>query len=76
MIWGQTTHVGCGWTQFPLQSNKISFNRLYPDGEYENFFVCNYGVGKLNDIRLLQILKYSIKHGKLLTIYIALPNTL
>ena len=48
MIWGQTTHIGCGWTQFPLaDNNKLIYNRLYPEGEYENFFVCNYGVGKL-----------------------------
>ena len=46
MIWGQTTHIGCGWTQFPLATNnKLLYNKLYPDGEYENFFVCNYGVG-------------------------------
>ena len=47
MIWGRTTHIGCGWTQFPLKDNqKLVYNRLYPGGEYENFFVCNYGVGK------------------------------
>ena len=22
MIWGRTTHIGCGWTQFPLKDNQ------------------------------------------------------
>ena len=56
MIWGQTTHIGCGWTQFPLaDNNKLIYNRLYPEGEYENFFVCNYGVGKLYFTKLLPL---------------------
>ena len=56
MIWGQTTHIGCGWTQFPLaDNNKLIYNRLYPEGEYENFFVCNYGVGKLYFTKLLSL---------------------
>ncbi|CAB4058840.1 CRISP [Lepeophtheirus salmonis] len=42
IIWGRTTHVGCGWIQFPMGSH---VDDLYPEGEYENFFVCNYGVG-------------------------------
>ena len=32
---GQATHVGCGWIQFPTSEA----------GLYENFMVCNYGVG-------------------------------
>ena len=32
---GQATHVGCGWIQFPTSEV----------GLYENFMVCNYGVG-------------------------------
>jgi len=38
MIWGKTTHVGCGWIQFPRQSRS-------QEDEYENILVCNYGVG-------------------------------
>jgi len=45
MIWGRTTHVGCGWIQFPVESGSNKFHKIYPEGEYENFFVCNYGVG-------------------------------
>lgn len=45
MIWGKTTHVGCGWIQFPVQLGSNKFHRIYPEGEFENFFVCNYGVG-------------------------------
>ena len=35
VAFGQATHVGCGWIQFPTSE----------DGLYENFMVCNYGVG-------------------------------
>ena len=46
ILWGRTTHVGCGWTQFPLKDTDTSrFRGIYAEGEYENFFVCNYGVG-------------------------------
>lgn len=45
ILWGRTTHVGCGWTQFPLLEGSSKFDGIYADGEYENFFVCNYGVG-------------------------------
>ena len=46
ILWGRTTHVGCGWTQFPLKDTDPSrFRGIYAEGEYENFFVCNYGVG-------------------------------
>ena len=45
MIWGRTTHMGCGWIQFPVESGSKKFEKIYPEGEYENFFVCNYGVG-------------------------------
>ena len=42
MLWGHTTHIGCGWTQIDVGDDK--FSGIYP-GRYENFFVCNYGVG-------------------------------
>ena len=42
MLWGHTTHIGCGWTQIDVGDEK--FAGIYP-GRYENFFVCNYGVG-------------------------------
>ena len=62
MIWGQTTHVGCGWTQFPLEANeRMKYNKFYPQGEYENFFVCNYGVGRyqlMSFILFFKILSY------------------
>ena len=45
ILWGRTTHVGCGWTQFPLLEGSSKFEGIYAEGEYENFFVCNYGVG-------------------------------
>lgn len=45
ILWGRTTHVGCGWTQFPLSEGSSKFDGIYAEGEYENFFVCNYGVG-------------------------------
>ena len=45
MIWGRTTHMGCGWIQFPVKIESKKFEKIYPEGEYENFFVCNYGVG-------------------------------
>eukprot|EP00095_Tigriopus_kingsejongensis_P004672 maker-scaffold1703_size30640-snap-gene-0.8 protein:Tk04672 transcript:maker-scaffold1703_size30640-snap-gene-0.8-mRNA-1 annotation:"venom allergen 3-like" len=35
ITFGQATHVGCGWIQFPSNQS----------GEYENFLVCNYGLG-------------------------------
>ena len=34
LVWQDTTHVGCGWSQFKY--------RGFP-GYYENFLVCNYG---------------------------------
>ena len=34
LVWQDTTHVGCGWSQFQY--------RGFP-GYYENFLVCNYG---------------------------------
>ena len=34
LVWQDTTHVGCGWTQFNYRGFK---------GYYENFLVCNYG---------------------------------
>ena len=45
MIWGRTTHMGCGWIQFPVTPGSKKFEKIYPEGEFENFFVCNYGVG-------------------------------
>ena len=58
MLWGSTTHIGCGWTQIQvtctastapphrdrLQVGSERWAGEYP-GSYENFFVCNYGVG-------------------------------
>ena len=41
MLWGHTTHIGCGWLQIDVGEDKWS---SLP-GRYENFFVCNYGVG-------------------------------
>ena len=35
VAFGQATHVGCGWIQFPTSEPSL----------YENFMVCNYGVG-------------------------------
>ena len=43
VVFGQATHVGCGWIQFPASKSE--------DGQpqkYENFMVCNYGVGKIS----------------------------
>lgn len=40
ITWGHTTHVGCGWVQFPSQGNET---------KYENFMVCNYGIGVANE---------------------------
>ncbi len=49
--------VGCGWTQFPITADSpiqslLSMMRREEEGSeeavspaYENFFVCNYGVG-------------------------------
>ena len=34
--------LGCGWLQ--VEVGRAKFSALYP-GNYENFFVCNYGVG-------------------------------
>ena len=34
LVWQDTTHVGCGWSQFQY--------RGFP-GYFENFLVCNYG---------------------------------
>ena len=34
LVWQDTTHVGCGWTQFRY--------RGFPN-YFENFLVCNYG---------------------------------
>jgi len=42
VVFGQATHVGCGWIQFPTStSTKDSKDQAM----YENFMVCNYGVG-------------------------------
>ena len=43
MLWGHTTHIGCGWLQIDVGEEKW-VEQVYP-GRYENFFVCNYGVG-------------------------------
>ena len=43
MLWGHTTHIGCGWLQIDVGQEKWA-EESYP-GRYENFFVCNYGVG-------------------------------
>lgn len=40
MAWGHATHVGCGWIQFPTSHHEDGQPR-----EYENFMVCNYGIG-------------------------------
>ena len=40
VVFGQATHVGCGWIQFPMGSKMAGKPQ-----EYENFMVCNYGVG-------------------------------
>ena len=29
IIWGRTTHVGCGWTQFPLLEEYSKFTGVY-----------------------------------------------
>ena len=34
LVWQDTTHVGCGWSQFRY--------RGFPN-YFENFLVCNYG---------------------------------
>ena len=36
LSWGHATHVGCGWIQFPTAREGANF---------ENFMVCNYGIG-------------------------------
>ena len=41
VVFGQATHVGCGWIQFPSASSATEDER----DTYENFMVCNYGVG-------------------------------
>ena len=41
VAFGQATHVGCGWIQFPLSRKSQSDDQI----QYENFMVCNYGVG-------------------------------
>lgn len=43
MLWGHTTHIGCGWLQVEVGPERWA-DTNYP-GSYENFFVCNYGVG-------------------------------
>ena len=43
MLWGHTTHMGCGWLQIEVGPDKWA-DTSYP-GNTENFFVCNYGVG-------------------------------
>ena len=43
MLWGHTTHIGCGWLQVEVGEERWA-DTSYP-GSYENFFVCNYGVG-------------------------------
>jgi len=42
VVFGQATHVGCGWIQFPTMSKD---NMNQDQAMYENFMVCNYGVG-------------------------------
>ena len=41
VAFGEATHVGCGWIQFPLTSEAAEAGST----QYENFMVCNYGVG-------------------------------
>ena len=43
MLWGHTTHIGCGWLQVEVGQERWA-DTNYP-GTYENFLVCNYGVG-------------------------------
>ena len=38
LSWGHTTHVGCGWIQFPTSGSTAT-------PTFENFMVCNYGIG-------------------------------
>ena len=53
LSWGEATHVGCGWIQFPHihDQNENSNDILeYEENdektkEYENFMVCNYAIG-------------------------------
>ena len=40
LTWGQATHVGCGWIQFPANGTGAGSEK-----ELENFMVCNYGIG-------------------------------
>ena len=50
LVWQNTTHVGCGWTQFQYRGFAVSqapssyFSDLIVlQGYFENFLVCNYG---------------------------------
>ena len=45
MLWGHTTHIGCGWLQVEVGPDRWSSAQTNYPGSYENFFVCNYGVG-------------------------------
>ena len=54
LSWGEATHVGCGWIQFPHIDEQNEDNNAileYDDKnaketkQYENFMVCNYAIG-------------------------------
>ena len=45
MLWGHTTHIGCGWLQVEVGEERWADTIASYPGSYENFFVCNYGVG-------------------------------
>ena len=55
LSWGQATHVGCGWIQFPhIHDRNDDTNKILDDTttdvdeekkEFENFMVCNYAIG-------------------------------
>jgi hypothetical protein len=57
MLWGHTTHIGCGWIQIDVGESRFDYPgrsdtpmQRFPElirtpSRYENFFVCNYGVG-------------------------------
>ena len=43
LSWGHATHVGCGWIQFPTSISSEDGEKK--DRSFENFMVCNYGIG-------------------------------
>ena len=56
LSWGEATHVGCGWIQFPhienhensndvLEYETDDLNEKKENREFENFMVCNYAIG-------------------------------